>query len=71
MSVFLTSDKPRFDLVPASPAVRPHQIVLFADAPRDLRERALAEIKRLMDEGDSTALDVLSQLSEWKNGEKQ
>jgi hypothetical protein len=71
MSIFKTSDKPRFDLVPASPAVRPHQIVLFADAPRDLRERALAEIKRLMDEGDSTALDVLSQLSEWKNGEKQ
>jgi hypothetical protein len=71
MSIFKTSDKPRFDLVPASPAVRPHQIVLFADAPRDLRERALAEIKRLMDEGDSTALDVISQLSEWKNGEKQ
>jgi hypothetical protein len=61
MSVFLASDKPRFDLVPASPAVRPHQIVLFADAPQQERQHAVKQIKRLMDEGDESAVAVLAQ----------
>ena len=61
MSVFLTSDKPRFDLVPASPAVRPHQIVLFADAPQQERQHALDQIKRLVGEGDESAVAVLGQ----------
>jgi hypothetical protein len=64
MSVFQTSDKPRFDFVAASPAVRPHQIVLFADAPRQERQHALEQIKRLMDEGDESAVAVIAQWRE-------
>jgi hypothetical protein len=64
MSVFQTGDKPRFDLVAASPAVRPHHIVLFADAPRQQRQHALEQIKRLMDEGDESAIAVLGQFSQ-------
>jgi len=64
MSVFLTSDKQRFDLVAASAAVRPHQIVLFADAPQQERQHALKQIKRLRDEGDESAVAVLAQWQE-------
>ena len=59
--IFQTSDKQRFDLVAASPVVRPHQIVLFADAPQQERQHALEQIKRLMDEGDESAIAVLAQ----------
>jgi hypothetical protein len=70
MSIFKTSDKPRFDLVPASPAVRPHQIVLFADAPRQERQQALDQIKRLVDEGDESAIVVLEQFETLKESLK-
>jgi hypothetical protein len=70
MSVFQTSDKPRFDLVAASPAVRPHQIVLFADAPRQARQHALDNIKRLVDEGDESAVAVLEQFAMLKEAMK-
>ncbi len=66
MSIFQTSDKPRVELVVASPAVRPHQVVLFADAPPQERQHALEQIKRLLEEVDASALEVIRQFSEMK-----
>jgi hypothetical protein len=66
--VFKTSDRPRVDIVPCTPNVRQHAIVLFSDGDRTIRQRALDEIKRLMEESDSNgALEVLAQFEEWKN----
>ncbi len=66
MSVFLTSDKPRFAIAPCSALVRQHAIVLFADAPLATRQHALQQIERLANEGDDTAVGVLQQFADLK-----
>ena len=72
--IFLTSDTSRIAIVPCSPIVKQHAIVLFSECDRVIRQRALDEIKRLWREGDESAGAVLDQFSEWKNeknGEKK
>jgi antitoxin (DNA-binding transcriptional repressor) of toxin-antitoxin stability system len=66
-NIFLTSDKPRVDIVPCAPHVRQHAIVLFSEGDRVIRQRALDEIKRLADEAaDNGAFEVLQQFEELK-----
>jgi hypothetical protein len=65
---YRTSMESRAALVPCSPLVRQHAIVLFSGADKAIRQRALDELKRLMDEDASSgAFEVLMQFEESKN----
>jgi hypothetical protein len=58
--IFLTSDKPRVEIPPCAPHVRNHAIVLFSAGDNVIRQRALDELKKLMDDEDSNgAVGVL------------
>jgi hypothetical protein len=66
-NIFQTSDMPRVDIVPCAPAVRQHSRVLFSEVPQQIRQHALDQIKRLMNEAnDNGALEVLQQFDELK-----
>jgi hypothetical protein len=65
--VFRTSNMPRIEIVPCDPIVRQHAIVLFSAGDNAIRQRALDEIKKLMDaEEPKGALEVLQQFAEWQ-----
>ena len=58
--IFVTSDKPRVQIPPCSPHVHNHAVVLFSAGDNTLRQRALDELKKLMDDEDSNgAVEVL------------
>jgi hypothetical protein len=64
---YRTSMESRAALVPCAPHVRQHAIVLFSAGDKAIRQRALDELKRLMDEDPNNgALEVLMQFDEWK-----
>jgi hypothetical protein len=64
---YRTSMESRAALVPCALHVRQHAIVLFSAGDRAIRQRALDELKRLMDEDPNNgALEVLLQFEEWK-----
>jgi|HubBroStandDraft_5_1064220.scaffolds.fasta_scaffold06846_9 hypothetical protein len=66
--IFMTSDKARVQIVSCAPHVRQHAIVLFSDGDKAIRQRALDELKRLMDDEDSNgAVAVLQQFEQLKN----
>jgi hypothetical protein len=57
---WLTSLRPRQPIPPCAPNVRAHATVLFSVADQAIRQRALDELKRLMNEDSSNgALEVL------------
>lgn len=66
--IFLTSDKSRVQIVPCAPHVHNHAVVLFSAGDNVIRQRALDELKRLVDDEDSNgAAAVLAQFVEWKS----
>jgi hypothetical protein len=65
-NIFQTSDK-GVQIVPCAPHVRQHATVLFSAGANVIRQRALDELKRLMDDEDSNgAVAVLRQFEESK-----
>ena len=65
--IFATSDKPRYQLPPCAPLVYAHATVLFSAGDNVIRQRALDELKRLMnDEDDNGAVAVMRVFTEWK-----
>ena len=65
--IFATSDKPRVAIPACAPLVYAHATVLFSAGDNVIRQRALDEIKRHMDDDDSTgAVAVLRAFDEWK-----
>jgi hypothetical protein len=66
--VFLASDKPRLAIPPCAPLVFAHATVLFSAGDDVIRGRALAELKKLMDDEDSNgAVEVLKVFEASKN----
>ena len=66
-NIFDTSDKQRVSIPPCSPLVRSHATVLFSAGDNVIRQRALDELKRLMnDEDDNGAVEVLKAFDAWK-----
>jgi hypothetical protein len=65
--IFYTSDKARIDIVACSPAVRPHAIVLFSEAPTAVRTHALEQLRRIAkanNQDSESATAVLKQFEE-------
>jgi hypothetical protein len=67
--IYMTSDKARVNITPCAPHVFQHAKVLFSAGDNTIRQRALDELKRLVDDTDSNgAAAVLEQFVAWKEG---
>jgi hypothetical protein len=64
VDIFLTSDKPRVAMPPCAPLVFAHATVLFSAGDDVIRGRALAELKKLMDDEDSNGAVAVLQAFE-------